>query len=90
MDLFAHLSGDDDQILCVYIILCNYLILGLKYEGENEKDLKDQQDFARPDLEHYPKDGKGYSQRFFPCQNSILSQENTSAVSKIIDVLILI
>ena len=30
----------------------------MKYEGENEKDLKDQQDFVKPDPQHYPKDGQ--------------------------------
>ena len=33
-------------------------LLGLKYEGENEDDLKDKQDFVKPDPEHYPSTGE--------------------------------
>ena len=29
----------------------------MKYEGENENDLKDKQDFMKNDPDHYPKDG---------------------------------
>lgn len=33
---------------------CLYDVSGLKYQGENEEDLKDKQDFMKPDPDHYP------------------------------------
>ncbi len=35
-----------------------HTILGLKFEGENEDDLKDKMDFQNSQKEHYPKSGK--------------------------------
>ncbi len=34
------------------------LISGLKYERENEEDMKDKLDFQAPPPEHYPPGGK--------------------------------
>ena len=33
-------------------------VTGVKYESENEKDLKDLQDFPPPDPDHYPPGGE--------------------------------
>ena len=35
------------------------IISGLKYENENENDLKDKQDFEKEAPNHYPPNGKG-------------------------------
>ena len=35
------------------------IISGLKYENENENDLKDKQDFEKEAPSHYPPNGKG-------------------------------
>ena len=40
------------------------MFTGLKYEGENESDLKDQQDFSKQDPSHYPAGGKSHVQLY--------------------------